>query len=63
MQTFHADLVMPNGGRDYYCVEARNKTEARKIIGKIYRQDNPSSRYGFYSFSQARLIWRDGDEG
>ena len=58
-KTFTATLISPNGESSEYRVDARDKTEARKMIGKIYRQDTPSARYGFYSFSQHRLVWNE----
>jgi hypothetical protein len=54
---FCANLIMPNGYRNGYSVSARNKTEARKRIAELYREDNGPKSAGFYSFAQGRLFW------
>ena len=54
---FYAAVVCPDGYREPYCVEARNKTEARKAIARIYRENTPPKSAGFYSFAQCRIIW------
>ncbi len=56
-RVFYADLVMPDGYREGYAIEARNKTEARKRIAELYRRDTPPKSAGFYSFSQGRIVW------
>lgn len=56
---FCANLIMPNGYRNSYSVTARNKTEARKRIAELYREDNGPKSAGFYSFAQGRLVWID----
>jgi hypothetical protein len=56
---FYANLIMPNGYRNSYSVSARNKTEARKRIAELYREDNGPKSAGFYSFAQGRLVWID----
>ena len=61
-KTFYANLIMPNGYREDYAVSARNKTEARKRIADLYRADAGPKSAGFYSFSQGRLIWIEGDD-
>ncbi|MFD0669740.1 hypothetical protein ACT80S_18620 [Ramlibacter sp. MAHUQ-53] len=54
---YRAMVTCPGGSRDYYRVLAFNKTEARKLVRRQYREDTPSPRYGFYSFEQCRLEW------
>lgn len=61
-QTFTAILTDPSGYSDRYTVEAKNKTEARKEIARIYRRNTPPPSAGFYSFAQNRLTWQ-GNEG
>jgi hypothetical protein len=58
-QTFTATLTDPSGYRSEYRVEAKNKTEARKEIARIYRRDTPPPSAGFYSFAQNRLTWEE----
>ena len=61
-RTFTAVLTSPAGETDEYRVSAYNKTDARREIARIYRQDTPSARYGFYSFGQHALRWVDDSE-
>jgi hypothetical protein len=56
-QTYVATVSCPDGSRLQYEVTARSKTEARAEVRKLYRQDVPAPRYGFFSFEQCRLTW------
>lgn len=62
MRDFSASLIDPSGHKELYIVTARNRTEARKEIARIYRQDTPPPRYGFYAFGRCRIVWIDTDE-
>lgn len=59
---FEARLTDPSGYVSTYRVTAKNKTEARREIGRLFRLDVPAPRYGFYSFDSCRFEWVDNDE-
>jgi hypothetical protein len=45
-------------------VNAKNRTEARQLIGDIYRQDVPrqAKAHGYYAFSDCRIEWVEEEE-
>jgi hypothetical protein len=55
---FEAELISPDGCRETYKVGALTRTEARRMIGNLYRENTPSPKNGFYSFSQQILKWK-----
>jgi hypothetical protein len=57
LKEFFAKVTDPSGFSDRYDVVAENKTEARKKIAKIYRNNTPPPSAGFYSFSKCRIEW------
>lgn len=61
LNNYSANVIGPDGNKDFYSVCAATKTEARKKIGDKYRLDYPSNAGIFYSFAKCRLEWLSED--
>jgi len=58
---FRYQLITPDETLREESVVARNKTEARELIGRAYREETPrqAKRSGFHPFSACRIEWTD----